>query len=228
MIMALHVVIKEKPVDLRRQLMEGRASVPLVGSVTKVERIHPPFVVLDSAGVEIVDVTEYLRDLALGDASPLSGRSYAFGLLRWFRMLWLLGVTWEKATEAEVAVLVGWLRTAPNPQRRRSAPGTSGPGGINPRTGKPTLAAGLCPHDDQPRLVLGERVLRIPRPSRSRTGGQSGAVLAATPSRAGPLEPVGTQAGNGQGTAASPSYEPSATTPNASSDDPPSASASQL
>lgn len=79
--MALHVVIKEKPVDLRRQLMEGRASVPRVGSVIKVERIHPPFVVLDPAGVEIVDVTEYLRDLALGDGSPLTGRSYAFGLL---------------------------------------------------------------------------------------------------------------------------------------------------
>ena len=48
LIMALHVVIKEKPVDLRRQLMEGRASVPRVGSVAKVERVHPPFVVLDA------------------------------------------------------------------------------------------------------------------------------------------------------------------------------------
>uniref|UniRef100_UPI003F49643B tyrosine-type recombinase/integrase n=1 Tax=Amycolatopsis sp. CA-096443 TaxID=3239919 RepID=UPI003F49643B len=144
LIMALHVVIKEKPVDLRRQLMEGRASVPRVGSVIKVERIHPPFVVLDPAGVEIVDVTEYLRDLALGDGSPLTGRSYAFGLLRWFRLLWLLGVAWQKATEAEVAVLVGWLRTAPNPQRRRSAPGAGGPGAINPRTGKPMLATGYA------------------------------------------------------------------------------------
>lgn len=40
LIMALRVVIKEKPVDLRRQLMEGRASVPRVGSVIKVERVH--------------------------------------------------------------------------------------------------------------------------------------------------------------------------------------------
>jgi hypothetical protein len=74
-----------------------------------VERVHPPFIVLDQAGVELVDVTEYLRDLALGDASPLTCRSYAFGLLRWFRLLWLLGVAWEKATESDVAVLVGWL-----------------------------------------------------------------------------------------------------------------------
>lgn len=92
LIMALHVVIKEKPVDLRRQLMEGCASVPRVGSVIKVERIHPPFVVLDPAGAEVVDVTEYLRDLALGDGSLLTCRSYAFGLLRWFRLLWLLGL----------------------------------------------------------------------------------------------------------------------------------------
>jgi integrase len=145
LIMALYVVvIKEKPVDLRRQLMEGRTSVPRMGSVIRVDRIHPPFVVLDPTSVEIVDITEYLRDLALGDGSPLTGRSYAFGLLRWFRLLWLLGVAWERATEAEVAVLVGWLRTAPNPQRRRSAPDAGGPGGINPRTGKPTLAAGYA------------------------------------------------------------------------------------
>ncbi|WP_285491125.1 hypothetical protein [Amycolatopsis taiwanensis] len=46
------------------------------------KRVHPPYVVLDLAGVEIAGVTEYLQDLALDDDSPLAGRSYAFGLLR--------------------------------------------------------------------------------------------------------------------------------------------------
>ncbi|MEU7524172.1 hypothetical protein AB0A74_00380 [Saccharothrix sp. NPDC042600] len=46
-------MIKQKPVDLRRQLMDGRASVPRVGSVIKVERVHPPFVVLGQARLPI-------------------------------------------------------------------------------------------------------------------------------------------------------------------------------
>jgi hypothetical protein len=79
------------------------------------------------------------------DASRLTCRSYAFGLLRWHRLLWVLKTPWEKATEAEVAVLVGWLRQAPNPQRRRWSPGSSPPGSVNLKTGKPTLRAGYAP-----------------------------------------------------------------------------------
>jgi hypothetical protein len=40
-------------------------------------------------------------------------------MLRWFRLPWLLGTGWEQATESEVAVLTGWLRSAANPQRQR-------------------------------------------------------------------------------------------------------------
>ena len=36
---------------------------------------------------------------------------------------------WEKVTEAEVAVLVGWLREARNPQRLRKPEGSSPPPG---------------------------------------------------------------------------------------------------
>ncbi|MDA5283871.1 hypothetical protein [Streptomyces sp. Isolate_45] len=39
--------------------------------------------------------------------SPLTCRSYAFDLLRWSRVLWLLDVGWEQATEAETAAMVG-------------------------------------------------------------------------------------------------------------------------
>lgn len=66
-------------------------------------------------------------------------------MLRWFRLLWLLDVAWEKATEAEAAVMTGWLRTAPNPQRRRRSAESAAPGSINARTGKPYLRAGYAP-----------------------------------------------------------------------------------
>jgi integrase len=145
LITVLITLIKEFGVDLRVQLMEGRADVPRVGSVVDSGRRHPPVVVLDSEGVELEPVTSFLRDLAVGDCSPLTCRSYDFGLLRWFRLLWLLCVGWEKATEAEVAVLAGWLRSAPNPQRRHRSAVSAGPGSVNLRTGKASLRAGYAP-----------------------------------------------------------------------------------
>jgi integrase len=124
--------------------MEGRASLPRLGSVVKVARSHPPYVVLDCDDAEIEAVTEYLRDLVLGDGSPLTCRSYAYDLLRWFRLLWTLEVAWDRATESETAVMVGFLRTAPNPQRRRRKASSPAPGTVNLRTGKPTLASGYA------------------------------------------------------------------------------------
>jgi integrase len=131
--------------DVRRALVEGRCSIPAVGSVVGGRGMDLPFVVTDAGGQEVESVSEYLRDLVLGDVSPLTCRSYAFDLLRWHRLLWMLETPWEKATEAEVAVLVGWLRQARNPQRRRRSPDSSPPGAVNLKTGKPSLRAGYAP-----------------------------------------------------------------------------------
>jgi integrase len=138
-------VIKESGVDYRNLLMEGRCALPDVGSLAPSGRLHPPFVVLDAAGIEIEPIVTYLRDLAVGDCSPLTCRSYGFGLLRWFRLLWLLEVAWDKATESEVAVLTAWLRASANPQRRRSADDSCEPGAVNLRTGKASLRPGYAP-----------------------------------------------------------------------------------
>jgi len=105
--------------------MEGQCSVPVVGSVVNEVAPYLPYVVADGDGCEVEPVSAYLRDLMLGDVSPLTCRSYGFGLLRWHRLLWFLQISWDKATEAEVAVLVGWLREARNPQRIRRGAGSS-------------------------------------------------------------------------------------------------------
>lgn len=76
-------------------------------------------VIRDGAGGQVEPIRSYLRDLVLGDVSPPTCRSYAFDLLRWFRALWAVDIGWEQATEAEAAALVGWLRSACNPQRQR-------------------------------------------------------------------------------------------------------------
>ncbi|MCX4983919.1 hypothetical protein [Streptomyces sp. NBC_00572] len=103
--------------DLHRQLIEGRADVPRVGSVVELESI-PRYTVLDADGSAVAPVVPYLRGLILDDNRPLTAKSYAYDLLRWYRLLWFLGVPWDRATEAEASALVGWLRVAPNPQRR--------------------------------------------------------------------------------------------------------------
>lgn len=125
-------------------LMAGRVALPRVGAVRAGTPATLPWWVVDAAGREVEPVSRYLRDLALGDMSPATGRSYAHDLLRWFRLLWLVDVGWEQATEAEAVALVGWLRSAPNPQRRRTK--TAGQSGTaNPRSGKPALSQGYAP-----------------------------------------------------------------------------------
>src|SRR6266542_1817293 len=124
--------------------MDGRADLPWVGAVLEGTTLSLPYVVVDAAGREVEPVSRYLRDLHLGDVSTLTCRSYGHDLLRWFRLLWAVDVGWEQATEAEVASLVGWLRSAPNPQRNRRREGGYPAGSVNPKTGKPVPSAGYA------------------------------------------------------------------------------------
>lgn len=78
----------------------------------------------------------------LGDCRPATCRSYAHDLLRWLRLLATVGVGWEQAARGKVALLVAWMRNAPNPQRRRHDPGLCGT--VNLKTGKPYPAAGYA------------------------------------------------------------------------------------
>lgn len=84
--------------DVRPALMEGKYSVPKVGAVITESSPHLPFVVVNGDGREVEPVSAYLRDLMLGDVSPLTCRSYGYDLLRWHQLLWILQTPWEKAT----------------------------------------------------------------------------------------------------------------------------------
>ena len=129
---------------IRRELMLGLREVPQVGAVVSGDGPLTPFVVIDGEGAGVEPVNRYLRDRIAGDVSSLTCRSYGHDLLRWFRLLWLLEVGWDEATEAEAAVMTGWLRNAANPQRRRG-PGSPQPGSVNMRTGKAEPGAGYAP-----------------------------------------------------------------------------------
>jgi hypothetical protein len=66
-----------------RDLMDGRADLPRVGAVVEGATSSLPYVVVDAAGREIDSVSRYLRDLHLGDASPLTCRSTPHQRRRW-------------------------------------------------------------------------------------------------------------------------------------------------
>ena len=128
----------------KQAVMTGSIRLREVGAVRPYDGGLPPFVVIDARGTVVESVAQYLRDLALSDMSPATGRSYGYDLLRWFRLLWTIDVPWNEATESEVALMVGWLRTANNPQRRRKSTSPR-PGAINVRTGKQSLKEGYAP-----------------------------------------------------------------------------------
>src|SRR5882757_749787 len=47
----------------------------------------------------------------------------------------MLDKPWDTATPSDTDVLVGWMRTAPNPQRRRSTASTNHAGTVSARAG---------------------------------------------------------------------------------------------
>lgn len=147
--------MEEFPVPLKRDLVGLR--LPIIGKVVSTVEVGVPYSVVDAAGGMIEPIDEYIREFSAGDNSPSSCRSYAYDLLRWWRWLAAVDVEWDRATRLEVRDLVLWLRSAPNPQRRRLHPEAPSPGSVNAKTGKLYLAAGYAPTTiDHQLTVVGE------------------------------------------------------------------------
>ncbi|MFF1838735.1 hypothetical protein ACFVXE_31770 [Streptomyces sp. NPDC058231] len=51
--------------ELRHELMEGRAELPRVGAVLPARGVHPPYLVVNAYDDEIEAATAYLRDLVV-------------------------------------------------------------------------------------------------------------------------------------------------------------------
>ena len=82
------------------------------GRVAATARL-PGFVLVDADGVEITAATDWLLQLTARDCSAHTVRAYAMSLLRFFRFLWAIDVTWQRATEVEVRDFVLWAKQAP-------------------------------------------------------------------------------------------------------------------
>jgi integrase/recombinase XerD len=140
-------------VDVERDLEAIR--VPRWGGVVKTEGVVP-WLVVDPDGMAVEPIRRFLRDFVARGSRLGSVRSYAYGLLRWWRWLQAVGVDWDKATSAEVRDLVLWLDQARKPRSSPRTMSVATAGTINPITRKRAL-------DDfyQPRTVRhGNAVVR--------------------------------------------------------------------
>ncbi|MET4047249.1 hypothetical protein BJD99_08365 [Rhodococcus sp. 1163] len=77
-----------------------------------------------------------LTDFVAQDNSDECVRSYAHGLLRWWRLLHAIGVEWDKATPAEGRDLVLWLTHATKTRLSPRTKSTTTAGTVNPITRK--------------------------------------------------------------------------------------------
>lgn len=92
---------------VRQALLDGRRPLPRLGAVLAGRSGSLPFVVVDHQGGEVEPFVVFLRDLMLTDMSPLTVRSHANDLSRWWRLLGVLNVAWVRATYAEVEADAG-------------------------------------------------------------------------------------------------------------------------
>ncbi len=114
----------------------GSIRLPQWGRVEQGSGIVP-WLVYDDADEVVDPIRRYLADCVARDHSPASVRSYAYGLLRWWRWLRVLEVDWDKATPpAEGRDLVLWLTQAPKPRRAPRTKSKKTAGTVNTRTRK--------------------------------------------------------------------------------------------
>ncbi len=128
--------------------------VVVVVVVVATPQASVPYAVVDETGRVVEPIAAYLADLTASDCSALTIRAYAFDLQGWFRFLTGRGIAWDQATRAEVRDHVLELRSADNPYRARTRPGSPPAGSVNARTGKPSLRLGYAPATINHRLAV--------------------------------------------------------------------------
>jgi len=105
----------EAPRDLANLIVLRRGSLVATG-----ER-QEPFRLVDGDGAAVTAAAEFFFDLQASGRPDSTIRSYGLDLLRWFRFLRAVGVSWEQATRAEARDFCRWMIVAGKPAR--SAPG---------------------------------------------------------------------------------------------------------
>ncbi|WP_326692359.1 MULTISPECIES: site-specific integrase [unclassified Streptomyces] len=92
-------------------------SVPLVGELVAMDDPWDPYRLIDPTGESVEGAGAFLRDLQGAGRSAATARSYGMDLLRWFRFLWAVEVSWDRASRIEARDFSRWLQIAGQPRR---------------------------------------------------------------------------------------------------------------
>ena len=120
--------------------------VPRRGSLEATGDLFEPYRLVDEGGVVVGSTVAFFAELAACGRAATTQRSYGMDLLRWFRFLWAIGVSWDEATRVEARDFCRWLQVTVKPTRphwRYPTGGAAGAGGqpaaagVNALTGKP-------------------------------------------------------------------------------------------
>ena len=91
--------------------------VPQTGGLFETGEAAEPWRLLDPAGATLEAAATYFRDLQAAGRSMATIRSYAMDLLRWFRFLWAIDVSWDRASRAEARDFCRWMQISGKPIR---------------------------------------------------------------------------------------------------------------
>lgn len=91
--------------------------VALQGSLVATGDLWEPYRLVDPAGQLVGAVRDYLVDLQAAGRAAATQRSYGMDLLRWFRFLWAVEISWDQATRMEARDFCRWMLVADKPVR---------------------------------------------------------------------------------------------------------------
>src|ERR1019366_8084135 len=128
--------------------------VDRVGAVEETDVIWEPYRLVDSSGEAVTAVSGFLNELQASGRTAATQRSYALDLLRWFRFLWAVDVSWIQATRCEARDFSRWLALVEKPPRTGTPKRVAG--AANPVTGKRSPGGKYAPST----LAHSETVLR--------------------------------------------------------------------
>jgi integrase len=104
-----------------RLALHSTQDLPKFGSVERTSDPSFPWRVAGlPAAEDAVPIEDFLMTLVANDCSPQTVRSYAFDLLRWWRLLAVAGIRWDTARREDVRDLVLWMRQPQTPDGQRA------------------------------------------------------------------------------------------------------------
>jgi len=112
----------ERAVELVTRDVTGLV-LPGVGAVVQADGV-PGTALLDASGVPVAEVSDFFASMLASGASVSSLRSYGLALLRWWRFLAAVDVTWQRASRVEGRDFVLWMRMVGPASRGGYAPAT--------------------------------------------------------------------------------------------------------